>query len=74
MHYFAMLRASKQIADPGLSCEVQDAIAAAAEHATLTGAPDWERAFLTGIYLVLETGDRSEAAESWLFHRMESAR
>lgn len=74
MHYFTMLRESKQIPDPDLSREVQDAIDAAAEHATITGAKDWELAFLTGIYLVLETGDRSEAAEDWLFHRMESAR
>jgi hypothetical protein len=74
MHYFSMLRASGQIADPDLSRETHDVIAAAAEHATLSGASDWNRAFLAGIYLVLESGDHSEAAESWLFHRMESAR
>lgn len=74
MHYFTMLRASKQIADPELSREVQDAIDAAAEHATLSGSDDWHLAFLTGIYLVLETGDRSEAAEDWLFNRTEAAR
>ena len=70
--YARMLSESGQIADPDLSREVQDAIAAAAEHATVTGAIDWERAFLSGIYLVLETGDRSEAAESWLFNRIEA--
>ena len=72
--YTRMLRDSGQIADPDLSRETHDVIAAAAEHATLSGAADWERAFLAGIHLVLESGDHSEAAESWLFNRMESAR
>ena len=72
--YSRMLSESGQIADPDLSLETHNVIAAAAEHATVTGAADWERAFLAGIYLVLESGDRTEAAESWLFNRMESAR
>jgi hypothetical protein len=72
--YAAMLSESKQIADSELSREIQDVIAAAAEHATMTGAADWGRAFLAGIHLVLESGDRSEAAESWFFNRTEYAR